>query len=78
MEQRRPAEDVIRGLATTSAKIQALADAGYDRTEISQLLGIRYQHITVNVTLILPKTSGLKLRSRDGPGWSIERSEDGE
>ena len=39
-------QDVIRGLATAAAKIQALADAGYDRTEISQLLGIRYQHVT--------------------------------
>jgi hypothetical protein len=43
--QRRPAEDIIQGLTTTSAKIRALAEAGYDRTEISQLLGIRYQHV---------------------------------
>lgn len=43
--QRPPAEDVIRGLATTSAKIRALAEAGYDRTEISQQLDIRYQHV---------------------------------
>lgn len=43
--QRPSAEDVIRGLDTTSAKIRALSQAGYDRTEISQQLGIRYQHV---------------------------------
>jgi hypothetical protein len=45
MEQRQPAEDIISWLATTSAKIRALAEAGYDRTEISQVLDIRYQHV---------------------------------
>jgi hypothetical protein len=44
-QQRPRPEDVIRGLETTSAKIRALAQAGYDRTEISQLLGIQYQHV---------------------------------
>jgi hypothetical protein len=29
----------------TSAKIRALAQAGYDRQEIASLLGIRYQHV---------------------------------
>jgi hypothetical protein len=43
--QRPSAETVIRDLDTTSAKIRALAQAGYDRTEISKLLGIRYQHV---------------------------------
>jgi hypothetical protein len=43
--QRARAEDVMCGLGTTSAKIRALAHAGYDRTEISQQLGIRYQHV---------------------------------
>jgi hypothetical protein len=32
---RQPAEEVTRGLETTSAKISALAQAGYDRTEIA-------------------------------------------
>lgn len=45
MQPRPPLEDVIRGLKTTSAKIRALAEAGYDRTEISQQLGIKYQHV---------------------------------
>jgi len=43
MQQRPPAEEVIRGLKTTSDKIRALAKAGYDRTEISEHLGIVYQ-----------------------------------
>jgi hypothetical protein len=35
----------MHGLQTTSAKIWALAGAGYGRTEIAKLLGIRYQHV---------------------------------
>ncbi|AEG51920.1 hypothetical protein Sinme_0148 [Sinorhizobium meliloti AK83] len=38
-------EDVTAGLKTKSDKIRALANAGYLRTEISSLLGIRYQHV---------------------------------
>ena len=45
MQQRPPTDDVMRGLTTTSAKIRALAQAGYDRQEIASLLGIRYQHV---------------------------------
>jgi len=45
MQQRPSANDVIRTLATTSDKIRALARAGYDRTEISKLLNVRYQHV---------------------------------
>lgn len=36
---------VVEGQATTSDKIRALARAGYLRTEISEILGIRYQHV---------------------------------
>jgi len=39
------AEEITRGLATTSAKIRALAQAGFERAEIARLLGIRYQHV---------------------------------
>ncbi len=42
---RVPAGNVITRQATTAAKIRALAEAGYDRIEISRLLGIRYQHV---------------------------------
>ena len=59
MQQRPPAEDVIRGLEATSAKIRALAQAGYARTEISQQLGIRYQHVH-KVLLDAGMTNGLR------------------
>jgi hypothetical protein len=39
-----PPDEITRDLATTSAKIRALAQAGYDRTEISGMFGIPYQH----------------------------------
>ncbi len=46
MEADRPAvEKVVEGLETTSDKIRALARSGYLRSEISRLLGIRYQHV---------------------------------
>src|SRR5271170_3627393 len=45
MDQRPPTQEVIRDLKTKSAKIRALALAGYDRVEIGELLRIRYQHV---------------------------------
>jgi len=45
MQQRPSPDDVIHSLGTTSDKIRALARACYDRTEISKLLNIRYQHV---------------------------------
>lgn len=42
---RRTFEDVTRGLETKSDMIRALARAGYQRTEIASLMGIRYQHV---------------------------------
>lgn len=45
MSDRQPFEQVTAGLETKSDKIRALARAGYLRTEISALLGIRYQHV---------------------------------
>jgi hypothetical protein len=46
MAELRPSPDeVTRELHTTSDKIRALATAGYDRTEISQHLSVRYQHV---------------------------------
>lgn len=59
MVQRQPGDDVTRNLKTTSAKIRALAHAGYDRTEIRQLLGIRYQHVR-KVLLDAGIASGLR------------------
>lgn len=59
MDQRRPAEDIINGLATISAKIRALVQAGYDRTEVSDYLGIKYQHVR-KVLLDAGITGGLR------------------
>jgi hypothetical protein len=59
MNQRRPPGDVTSDLGTTSAKIRALASAGYDRTEISRFLGIRYQHVR-KVLLDAGIASGLR------------------
>lgn len=38
-------DEVTTGLQTKSDMIRALARAGYIRTEIASLLGIRYQHV---------------------------------
>ena len=42
---RKTFEDVTQGLETKSDMIRALALAGYLRTEIASLMGIRYQHV---------------------------------
>lgn len=59
MQDRLSVEDTVRGLETTSAKIRALAQAGYDRTEISKHLDIKYQHVR-KVLLDAGITSGLR------------------
>ena len=42
---RTPATEIVARFETKSDKIRALARAGYLRTEIAQILGIRYQHV---------------------------------
>jgi hypothetical protein len=59
MNARRPASEITNGLTTKSDKIRALAQAGYDRTEIAKHLGIRYQHVR-NVLLGSGITTGLR------------------
>ena len=59
MNQRQPAAEVVKNLQTTSDKIRALAKANYDRTEISKLLDIRYQHVR-NVLLRSGIEGGLR------------------
>lgn len=39
------ADDIIKSLETKSAKIRALAAAGFERADIARYLGIRYQHV---------------------------------
>lgn len=38
-------QKIVAGLNSKSAKIRALAEAGYLRTEIAEFLSIRYQHV---------------------------------
>jgi len=59
MNSRRSADEIINGLPTTADKIRALANANYDRTEISKILGIRYQHVR-NVMLRSGLGGGLR------------------
>jgi hypothetical protein len=59
MDTRPPAAEIIKGLTTTADKIRALAQADYDRTEISKFLGIRYQHVR-NVMLRSGLTGGMR------------------
>jgi hypothetical protein len=59
MHQRRSPEEITAGLQITADKIRALAHAGYDRTEISKFLSIRYQHVR-NVMLRSGLAGGLR------------------
>ena len=59
MNERRPAGEIVQSLETTSDKIRALANAGYDRAEIASYLNIRYQHVR-NVLLRSGITGGLR------------------
>jgi hypothetical protein len=59
MNPRPTGSEVTKGLTTKSDKIRALANAGYDRTEISQIIGIRYQHVR-NVLLQSGFAGGLR------------------
>jgi hypothetical protein len=59
MNTRPPSAEIINDLTTTADKIRALAHADYDRTEISKILGIRYQHVR-NVMLRSGLTGGMR------------------
>ena len=72
MEPERPsAESVVRNLQSTSERIRALAEAGYERREISTILDVRYQHVR-NVLLAAGITGGLS-RSRQPLQPSLSR-----
>ena len=57
-----PAAEIMKGLATTADKIRALAHADCDRTEISKILGIRYQHVR-NVMLRSDLSGGMQCKA---------------
>jgi len=73
-------QKVVENLPTKSAKIRALAQAGFERTEIAHFLNIRYQHVR-NV-LVQSSVASVK-RSGGGKGadlpvgsiepWPIEK-----
>lgn len=73
-------QKVVDGLATKSAKIRALAEAGFARTEIAEFLKIRYQHVrNVLVQSGMPTTPRASVRKREISAkaavelWPIER-----
>ena len=63
MGTRVPPDEITKGLQTTSDKIRALAKANYDRTEISKLLDIRYQHVRNVLQYDISITSCMTTRS---------------
>lgn len=60
-ERKPPFDEVVEELERTSDKIRALARAGYARTEIAELLKIRYQHVR-NVLVDAGISNGLQRR----------------
>lgn len=67
-------------LPTKSAKIRALAKAGYARADIARFLGIRYQHVRNVLTQEAPRADeSLQRKSAapaalgaERPEWSVE------
>lgn len=59
MYTRPSSAEITSGLTTIADKIRALAHADYDRSEISKILGIRYQHVR-NVMLRSGLVGGLR------------------
>jgi hypothetical protein len=45
MGERQPADEIIKGLTTRADTIRGPAHANYDRTKISKILSIGYQHV---------------------------------
>lgn len=70
-DERRKMSEIAAGLPTKSAKIRALDDAGYSRSEIANFLGIRYQHVR-NV-LVAPKPKRERGLSEPAAPWTAGR-----
>jgi hypothetical protein len=45
MNSDAPHHEIMNGLTTKSSKVRVLAQAGYDRAQISKNLDIRYGHV---------------------------------
>lgn len=64
MDRRRPKTDVVAGLPTKAAKIRALDDEGYSRTEIRDYLQLSYQHVRNVLVAPAPASSPADRRKR--------------
>lgn len=63
-------EVIAEGLPTKSAKIRALAAAGFARADIARFLNIRYQHVR-NVLADEARASGTSLTRSPQPGDQV-------
>lgn len=63
-------EAVSAGLPTKSAKIRALAGAGFERADIARFLNIRYQHVR-NVLEDEARKQGVPLKQETRPGDKV-------
>ena len=71
LDDRRPMEEVVAGLATKSAKIRELDKEGYSRSEIAKYLGIRYQHAYNVLKQSKPDQVPKRLWTTIGPGGRV-------
>jgi len=68
---REAMERVATGLPTKSAKIRALARAGYSRSEIAKFLDIRYQHVRNVLVASPPEILPMRITTTVGPGGRV-------
>lgn len=71
-------EKIVEGLSTKADKIRALDLAGFSRTQIAQLLGIRYQHVRSTLVQGAPKARSISLPASAAPvskpePWPVQR-----
>lgn len=69
---RQEADEITEGADTKSEKVRRLAKHGYNRTEIADLLGIRYQHVR-KVLLDSGFNGGLVRGTKSDPAVSVGR-----
>jgi AbrB family looped-hinge helix DNA binding protein len=70
---RRSMDEVANGLPSKSAKMRALDERGYSRSQIAQFLDVRYQFVrNVLVQAATPsKSNAPGFREDQGPGYEI-------
>jgi len=70
MAGRPSSESLLQGLKTKSDKIRVLHASGYSRSEIAELLGIRYQHVR-NVLVDDERRAGARGASTAATGQTL-------